>query len=107
METNDGERHTLTVYYRARNQVRAVTRKLQLQFKVNLAHDAKTNPKAVWTYMNSKTKTREGVSSLNIDPTDDKSRLTISDKADVLGGFFSSVFIIESNDTIPHNYGSI
>ena len=83
-------------------------RKLQKQFKVNLAHDAKTNPKAVWKYMNSKTKTREGVSALNIDPTDDKSRLTISDKekADVLCGFFSSVFTIESNDTIPHNYGS-
>ena len=102
METNDGKRYT--EYCRARNQVRALTRKLQKQFEVNLAHDAKTNPKAVWKYMNSKTKTREGVSDLNIDPTDDKSRLTISDKekADVLGGFFSSVFTIESNDNIPH-----
>ena len=45
-----------------------------------LAIDAKSNPKAVWKYMNSKTKTRECVSDLNINPHDDKSRLTNSDK---------------------------
>ena len=57
---------------------------------MKLATEAKTNPKAVWKYMNSKTKNRECVSDLNIDPTDPKSRLTNSDrkKADVLGNFF-------------------
>ena len=57
---------------------------------MKLATEAKTNPKAVWKYMNSKTKNREGVSDLNIDPKYPKSRLTESDreKADVLEHFF-------------------
>ena len=68
---------------------------------MKLATEAKTNPKAVWKYMNSKTKNREGVSDLNTDP---KSRLADYDreKADALGNFFSSVFTIESNGDIPH-----
>ena len=43
--------------------------------------------------MNSKTKNR-GVSNLNTDTKDPKSRLTNSDreKADVLGNLFSSVY---------------
>ena len=44
--------------------------------------------------MNSKTKNREGVSDINIDPKDPKSRLTDSDreKADVLGIFFKCFY---------------
>ena len=53
--------------------------------------------------MNSKTKNREGVSDLNTDPKDPKSRLTDSDreKADVLGHFLQ-VFAIEPDGDIPH-----
>ena len=71
---------------------------------MKLATEAKTNPKAVWTYMNSKTKNREGVSDLNTDPKDPKSRLTYFDweKADALGNLFSSVFTIEPDGDIPH-----
>ena len=61
---------------------------------MKLATEAKTNPKAVWKYMNSKTKNREGVSDLNTDPKDPKFRLTDSDreKADALGNFFFKCF---------------
>ena len=84
METK--ERKYCTEYCRARSQVRKLTRRIQKEFEMKLATGAKPNPKAVWKYMNSKTKNREGVSDLNIDP---KSRLTDSDreKADVLGHF--------------------
>ena len=94
METKN-EKH-YAEYCSVRNQVRAVTRKLQKQYKLKLAKYAKSNPKAVWKYMNSKTKTRECVSDLNIDPQDDKSRLTNCDKekAEILGKFFSSVYNI-------------
>ena len=53
--------------------------------------------------MNSKTKNREGVSDLNTDPKDPKSRLTYSDreKADTLGNF-SSDFTVEPDGDIPH-----
>ena len=100
METKEGKYYT--EYRRARNQVRKLTRRIQKEFEMKLATESKTNPKAGWKYMNSKTKNREGVSDLNIDLTYPKSRLTNSDweKADVLGHFVSSVFTIES-------YGSI
>ena len=53
--------------------------------------------------MNSKTKTRECVSDFNIDPQDDKSRLTNWDreKAEILGKFFPSVFTVEPSGDIP------
>ena len=95
METLYGDKRKqnyYTDYCRARSQVRKLTRRIQKEFKMKLATEAKTNPKAVWKYMNSKTKNREGVSDLNIDP---KSRLTDTDreKADVLGNFFQ-VFLL-------------
>ena len=90
METKEGKYYT--EYCRARNQVRKLKRTIQKEFEMKLATEAKTNPKAVWKYMNSKTKNREGVSDLNIDPKDPKSRLTDSD----------SVFTIEPDGDIPH-----
>ena len=94
METKN-EKH-YAEYCRVRNQVRAVTRKLQKQYELKLAE-------AVWKYINSKTRTRECVSDLNIDPQDDRSRLTNCDKekADILGKFFSSVFTVEPSGDIP------
>ena len=74
METKEGNYYI--EYCRARNQVHKLTRRIQKEFEMKLATEAKTNPKAVWKYMNSKTKNREGVSDLNIDPKDTKSRLT-------------------------------
>ena len=101
METKN-EKH-YAEYCRVRNQVRAVTRKLQRQYKLKLAKDAESNPKAVWKYRNSKKKTRECVSDLNIDPHDDKSRLANceKEKAEILGTFFSSVFTVEPSGDIP------
>ena len=93
METKEGKYYT--EYCRARNQVRKLTRRIQKEFEMKLATESKTNPKAVWKYMNSKNKNREGVSDLNTDPKDPKSRLTDSDreKADVSGHFFQ-VFLL-------------
>ena len=70
---------------------------------MKLATEAKTNPKAVWKYMNSKTKNREGVSDLNTDPKDPKSRLTDSDreKADALEFFFFKCFYYRARWRYP------
>ena len=95
METREGRYYT--EYCRARNQVRKMTINMQKQFEYKLANEAKANPKAVWKYINAKTKTREGVSHLNVDPNDSISRLTTTDeeKATTLSRFFSSVFTHE------------
>ena len=47
---------------------------------MKLAAEAKSNPKAIWKYIKSKTKTRVGVSELNTAPADPTSKLTTSDK---------------------------
>ena len=79
-----------------------MTRTLQKQLEMKLAAEAKSNPKAIWKYINSKTKTRVGVSERNTDPADRTSKLTTTykEKADVLGQFFSSVFTVDGD--LPH-----
>lgn len=52
------------------------------------------NPQNIWSYINSKNKTRSGISHLCIDPYDPKSKKTDKedDRAKILRDFFSSVF---------------
>ena len=101
METREGRYYD--EFCKMRNKVRKLTRNLQKQFEKKLANEAKTNPKAIWKYINSKSKTREGVAQLNTDPRDPHSELTSSNKgkSDVLGRFFSSVFTDEPDGNIP------
>ena len=76
MEIIEGKCYT--EYCKARNQVRKSRRRIQKEFEMKLAAEAKTNPKAGYQYMNSKTKNREGVSDLNTESKDPKYRLTDS-----------------------------
>ena len=78
-------------YCKARNQVKRMTRQVRKNIEKDIAKQAKTNPKRFWNYVNSKTKTRQGISQLQMP---DKKTMTEndSDKADVLLNHFSSVF---------------
>ncbi len=82
METRDGK------YYqedcRARNKVRTLSRKMQKSFETKLAKDAKQNPKAIWKHINSKCKTREGVSDLRKDMKNPNIPVTALDKEKAL-----------------------
>ena len=62
--------------------------------RMKLTTEANSNPKAVWKYMNSKAKNREGLSDQNIDSIDPKSRFTDSDreKAYVFGRFLKCFY---------------
>ena len=53
-----------------------MTRQAQKQFENNLAKNSKENPKAIWQYIKSKSKLKEGITELNTDPHNEKSRLT-------------------------------
>ncbi len=90
-------------YNRIRNQVKREMRKLRKKFELNLAKEAKKNPKAIWRYINGKSKTRKGIGDLHIDPSDETSTVTDSDveKAHILARFFSSVFTKEPDGMIP------
>jgi hypothetical protein len=67
------------------------------------AKEARKNSKAIWQYIKSKSKTKDGVSELNTDPSNPKSPMTTSDeeKAQVLATFFTSVFTQEPPGDLP------
>ncbi len=77
-------------YNKIRNQVRRDMRRIKKNHERKLAKEAKENPKAVWRYINSKAKTKQGVGDLHIDPGDENSPTTDDDKekAQILADFF-------------------
>ena len=90
-------------YNKIRNKVVKLVRKARRKYEQNLAMEAKANPKKVWQYINSKSKTRSGIGELYTNPADQKSNKTDNDeeKANILADFFSSVFTVEPNEEIP------
>ena len=90
-------------YKRIRNKVRNITRKHQKQFERNLSHEAKSNPKKIWSYIKSKSKTKSGIGELLTDPSNSDSIKTDNDteKAQILANFFESVFTREPEGEVP------
>ena len=87
------------MYVRYRNQVKWECRKAKRLREHKLAKDAKSNPKAFFQYVKSKTKQVESISNLvKADGT-----LTENDKekAEVLNEFFGSVFTSEDVSNVP------
>jgi len=96
METNDAGKHR--EYRKKRNQVRAMTRKIQKETEKGIARDAKKNPKKFWRYVKNKLKTRTGISDLE---TEDGLAKTDEAKAETLSKFFASVYTKETQGDIP------
>ena len=90
-------------YNKVRNQVKSLTNKLKRQHEKNLASSAKKNPKAIWKYIKSKSKTRTGIGELLKDQNDQNSEKTDDDKekAEILATFFKSVFTKEPVGEVP------
>jgi hypothetical protein len=85
------------------NRVKTLTNKLKKKHEKDLAKLAKKNLKAIWKYIQSKSKTRFVIGELLTDRKDPNSRKTDDDKekAEILAEFFQSVFTKEANDTAP------
>ena len=92
---------TETEYRRVNNQVRRETREVVKSKEQEIARLAKENPKVFWKYVQSKTTTQERVPELFIDH--DKTTTTTNDKekAEVLAGQFSDVFVREPEGVSP------
>ena len=86
------------------NQLRSLTRNLKKDYERQLAHSANSNPKAFWSYVNSKMKIRPVISELFC--PDGSSVNSDDDMAALFNNYFSSVFTSEDTTTIPTTYPS-
>ena len=94
--TQDGADYL--AYACIRNQARWECRKAKKQFERSLAKEAKRNPKAVFSYANSRMKTRSGIADLQ---AEEGMAVTDLEKSEDLNDFFSSVFTIEEDGPTP------
>ncbi|CAG2200123.1 unnamed protein product [Mytilus edulis] len=101
--THNNDTEVRKEYNKIRNQVKCRVNKLKREYEKNLSEKAKENPKAIWSYIKSKTKTKEGIGDLHLDPEDTKSDKTEdnSKKAKLLVEYFSSVFTKEPDGKVP------
>jgi hypothetical protein len=65
----------------------------------SVAEYSKTNPKAFWAYVKSKTTVRTGVADLKRE--DGSKTTTDKEKAELLNQFFQSVFTVEDDGPLP------
>ena len=85
------------------NAMKVAVNKMKKKFEKYLYENAKKNPKAIRSYIQSKSKTREGIGDLHIDPEDTNSEETEDNKkkANILSDYFSSVFTNEPLGELP------
>ena len=90
-------------YNKRRNRVQKLVKKARKDFERSIADKSKTNPKAVWSYINSKAKTKADSDELHFSPVNTSSATTKNEAimAQLLSDYFESVYTIEDTTTIP------
>jgi hypothetical protein len=96
-ETRDGQDYMN--YIKERNKARKACRKAQRNLENKVASEAKTNPRAFWQYVKTKTQARSGVADLK--KKDGTKTKTDEEKAELLNEFFQSVFTTEGQGPVP------
>ncbi|KAK7108399.1 hypothetical protein V1264_016145 [Littorina saxatilis] len=97
LESRDGK--VYQEYCKVRNQARRACRKAQRLLEQTVAKQAKRNPKAFWSYVKNKTKTKTGIADLKKE--DGTKTTSDQEKAEVLNAFFKSVFTAEADGDLP------
>ena len=75
--------------------------KTKKKFEKGLSENAKKNPKAICSYIESKSKMREGIADLHINPEDTEKTKDNKEKANILSDYFASVFTNEPFGELP------
>ena len=85
-------------YTEIRNEVKRATKAAQVEKEMRVAKEAKTNPKAFFSYISSKTKPKQPIG--NLLKAEGGCTETDEEKAEELNTFFSSVFTEEGDSEI-------
>ena len=101
IETRDGQKYV--EYCKARNKVRALTRKLRKEFEKHVVSQMVSNNKLFWQYYKSKLTIKQGIGDFHENPIELKSATTSDDerKANILANYFSSVLTEEDLTNMP------
>ena len=91
------------IYVKYRNEVNAAVKRAKKQKEESIAKEAKSNPKALFDYVASKTKQKEGIA--NLLKGDGSLTKNDEEKAQVLSDFFKSVYTCEGDDPVPDFQG--
>ena len=80
-----------------------MTKYFRKQKEAKISSNIKENPKSFWRYTNSKTVTKNHITSLYSNPKDQNSNLIDNsrEKANILNSYFASVYTMEPIDDIP------
>ena len=97
LNTMDGQAYIQ--YTKARNTATKAIRHAKAEYEKQLAKESKTNNKAVWRYVNSKTKTRSGINHLMM--KDGKLTTTDQEKAERLSEQYAETFTKEDLSNMP------
>ena len=85
-------------YAKIRNQLKWLVRKTVKNYEKSVAAEAKTNPKAFYAYVKSKTKVQSSIPDIE---TVNGLTKTDTEKAEAMNQFFTSVFTKEDLHSIP------
>lgn len=83
-----------------RNKVNKLLRDAERKLEIDIANEAKINPKKLWKYVKSQSKVKSKISPL-INKTTDKLTDSEKEQAEVLAAQFASVMVDEPEGDIP------
>ena len=94
------QRTKISKWKQQRNKVNKLLKAAEEKFEVDLANEAKLNPKKIWKYVKSQSKVKTSISPLKNSRT---AKLTNNEKeqAEVLAAQFASVMVDEPEGDIP------
>ncbi|XP_071160777.1 uncharacterized protein [Mytilus edulis] len=97
--SNKRDNDSYREYTKARNKAKSTVIRERKNREKDIAESAKTNCKHFWSYINSKRKSKSGISELH-DKRDGKTFIAsnCTDKAEILAEFFTSVFTKEDDE---------
>ena len=98
----------IKAFNKARNQAQRACRKARKDLERKVAEQSKDNPKAFYSYVSQKNKSKSGIADLK--KADGSKTSSDNEKAELLNSFFQSVFTIEDSNELPtppnYNYES-